>query len=355
MNKIHVDASKEYDILLDKGLINRIGELINPINKSKRVAIITDDIVNTLYGDKVSQSIEFQGFSVDRFVFPNGEKSKNIDTLSDILEFLAKIGFRRNDMLIALGGGVVGDITGLAAAIYMRGISFVQIPTTLLSVVDSSIGGKTAINLRYGKNLTGAFWQPLMVICDIDIIRNLPDGLFAEGMAEVIKCDVIRGMNIIEHVENHSVLDNLDKIIENCIILKRDIVQQDEFETMGIRNILNVGHTIAHGIEKLSNYSISHGKAVGTGLVWESMLASELGLCDDKYVQKIRRAVHTYSLYMSVTYNLDTLIDAMVTDKKNTDSRVTFMLPTTDKVCVERKLCINELKELLKDVRRVYL
>lgn len=355
MNRIHVAVSNEYDILLNRGLIDKVGELITPVCKSKRIAIITDDIVNSLYADIVSQSLKIQDFSVSRFVFPNGEASKNIGTLSDILEFLAGIGFRRNDMLIALGGGVVGDITGLAAAIYMRGLSFVQVPTTLLSMVDASIGGKTAIDLRHGKNLAGAFWQPSMVICDTDVIRNLPAGLFSEGMAEVIKCDVIQEMNIIEHVENYSVMENLDKIIENCITLKRDIVQQDEFETKGIRNVLNVGHTIAHGIEKLSHYSISHGKAVGTGLVWESMLAYELGICDGKYVKKIRNTVDYYSLYMSVKYSLDMLIEAMVTDKKNTDSRITFMLPTTDKVCVERKLCIDELRRLLKNVRRDYL
>lgn len=355
MNKIHVCATKEYDILLERGLIGKVGELITPVCKSRRIAIITDNIVNSLYADKVIQSLIAQDFTVDKFVFQNGEASKNIETLSDILEFLAEIGFRRNDMLIALGGGVVGDITGFVAAIYMRGISFVQIPTTLLSMVDASIGGKTAIDLRNGKNLAGAFWQPSLVICDTDVIRNLSTDLFSEGMAEVIKCDVIRDMNIIYHVENCSVMENLEKIIEDCIKLKRDIVQQDEFETNGIRNVLNVGHTIAHGIEKLSNYSISHGKAVGIGLVWESIIAYKLGICDEKYIQKIRRAVDNYSLYMAVTYNLDALVKAMVNDKKNTDSRVAFILPTTDKVCIERKLGIAELGELLKSVRRDYL
>lgn len=351
MNIIEVVVSKKYNVLIGKGLISKVGELINPICKSNRITIVTDDKVDLLYSNEVSQALEKQNFLVDRFVFKNGEKSKNIKTLSNLLEFSIGKGLRRNDMLIALGGGVVGDVTGLAASLYMRGISFVQIPTTLLSMVDASIGGKTAINLKHGKNLVGTFWQPSLVICDTDIIRSMPSGLFSEGMAEVIKCDVIQDLNILDHIKNHSVTENIDKIIEKCISLKRDIVQRDEYDTMGVRNLLNAGHTIAHGIEKLSKYSISHGKAVGTGLLWESLIAYELGICDLNLIEKIIYAIKYYNLFVPLKNSINNLLEAMLSDKKNTDSRVTFILPTSEGVCIEKKINVGELEVLLKKVQ----
>lgn len=233
-----------------------------------------------LYLDELASSLSVYGFEATVYVFTNGERSKNMHVLSEILEFLASDNYRRNDTIIALGGGVVGDIAGMAAALYMRGISVIQIPTTLLAAVDSSVGGKTAIDLKGGKNLAGVFWQPSMVICDVDIIEKLPDGLFAEGMAEVIKCDIIKNLSIIDYIEAGTIKSHLDGMIYDCISLKKDIVEQDEFDIKGMRNILNVGHTVAHAIEKLSGYTISHGKAVGTGMIIEAQLANYLGISE---------------------------------------------------------------------------
>ena len=350
MNRIHINVSKQYDVVIGRGLINDVEPLIRPICDSNRIAIITDDIVNDLYGDSVFQELVDKKYDVCKFVFPNGEKSKNINTLSDILEYLAKNEFKRNDTIIALGGGVVGDIAGLSAALYVRGIKFIQIPTTLLAMVDASIGGKTAIDLKAGKNLAGVFWQPSLVICDIDIIEKLPLGIFTEGMGEVMKCDVIGNYGICEKVQKESVFENLENVITNCITLKKHIVEEDEFETIGIRKLLNVGHTIAHGIEKMSNYSIPHGFAVGTGLVWETGIAYQKGICNLNTFETIKETIQKAGLFVDCSYKLTDFVDAMKKDKKNTDNRISFMLPSEFGKCKEYRLTEIELIELLEKV-----
>lgn len=350
MNKIHVNVSKPYDVIVGNGLFDDIHSYIKPFASSGRVAIITDDIVNSLYGDKLATQLESNGFEVVKFVFKNGEQSKNINTLSNILEFLAKNSFRRNDLIVALGGGVVGDIAGLSAALYMRGINFVQVPTTLLATVDASIGGKTAIDLNEGKNLAGAFWQPSLVICDVDIISKLPEDIFLEGMAEVIKCDVIGNYGICDLVLNKCLKENLFDVIKHCIELKRDIVEKDEFETKGIRTFLNVGHTIAHGIEKLSSYSVSHGYAVGTGLVYEAAIAYKKGICDFDTYKVIRETVKSVGLFVDVKYPLNELVEAMKKDKKNSNSQIAFVLPSLLGKCENYKIDDLELLEILRQV-----
>ena len=348
MEQIHVKVSKPYDVLIGRNLIDEIADIINPIVSGNQIAIITDDVVANLYLKKIEQQLNGAGYRVCSFSFPHGEKSKNIQTLSDILEFLAENGIRRNDMLIALGGGVVGDITGLAASLFMRGVSVIQIPTTLLSAVDSSVGGKTAIDLLHGKNLAGAFWQPSMVVCDVKIIESLPDDIFCEGMAEVIKCNVIKKLPILEWIEKRELKQHLERVIYECIALKRDIVEQDEFDDQGIRNILNVGHTFAHAIEKLSGYQISHGQAVGTGLVTEAVIAHRLGMCDENTVCEIQKAVDQYHLMVDVPWKAEEVVEAMKSDKKNRDAKIVFELPYALGQCVEKKIDKFEVCEIQK-------
>lgn len=350
MERIHVEVSKPYDILIDRGMLQSIPNLINPVCASNRIAIVTDDIVANLYLRDLQVGLSTHGFETVAYVFPNGEQSKNINTLSGILEFLAENHIRRNDTLIALGGGVVGDITGLAAAMYMRGVSIIQIPTTLLAAVDSSVGGKTAIDLRNGKNLAGAFWQPSMVVCDVDVIQKLPADIFAEGMAEVIKCNVIKDLPIIRWIETGALIEHLEETIYECISLKRNIVEQDEFDTKGIRNILNVGHTVAHAIEKLSGYTISHGHAVGTGLIVEAELANKLGWCDREIVERIRTAVEHYCLSIDISWSSTDLSAAMKSDKKNRDAGIVFELPCTLGECKEIKLETDLTAGLIGDI-----
>jgi 3-dehydroquinate synthase len=328
----------------------RITSLLKEVIGSNKTAIITDDIVDKLYSKSLIEELKANGFETYKYVFSNGEESKNINTLSDILEFLAENNFKRNNSLIALGGGVVGDITGLSAAIYMRGINFIQIPTTLLAMVDASIGGKTAIDLKHGKNLAGAFWQPSLVICDSNIIKELPEDIFSEGMAEVIKCGAIRENSIIDFVLNNKVKENIENIIEACISLKRDVVEQDEYETKGIRQILNVGHTFAHAIEKLSNFKITHGKAVGTGLVIEAKIAKCLDILKDNTDEIIKACVDKYSLYQNEDYEISSLIKAMKNDKKNNDNKITFVLPRKLNDYTKISIDENELKPIFERI-----
>lgn len=350
MKAIHLNASKPYDILIDSGLFNQVFSLIEPFCKGRNIAIITDDIVDKLYGEQLLEQLKQNDYSTIKFVFPNGEVSKNINTLSDILEFLASNNFKRNDFIIALGGGVVGDIAGLASAIYMRGISFIQIPTTLLAMVDASVGGKTAIDLKAGKNLAGSFWQPSLVICDTDIVKNLPEDIFREGMGEVLKYDVIDDLGIFESVLSNKVFDDLESIIYKCIKSKQNVVEQDEYETKGIRKLLNVGHTFAHGLEKLSNYNIYHGVAVATGLVWEASISYKLNLCSKETFNQIKQAVTKCGLLINFKYDFEELVETMKKDKKNDNSLISFMLPLKIGNCVETKLKDNELIPILESV-----
>lgn len=347
MKTIHVGVSKPYDVLIGRGIFRQIPALIAPVCASARLAVVTDDAVAALYLDELKQNLQAAGFEVYAHVFPNGEPSKNMDTLEGILEFAAAAGLRRNDTLIALGGGVVGDIVGLAASIYMRGVSVIQIPTTLLSAVDSSVGGKTAIDLKRGKNLVGSFWQPSMVVCDADVIDRLPERIFSEGMGEVIKCSVIRRLPILDWIEEGTLRAHLDDVIFACISLKRDVVEQDEFDAKGIRNILNAGHTVAHAIEKLSGYTVSHGRAVGTGLAVEAEMARKLGMCGEDTVRRIRRAVEQYGLITEMPWSNAEIAEAMKSDKKNRDARIVFELPHAPGECEERKLEKTEVERLL--------
>lgn len=352
MKTITVNTSKVYDVCLGKGLIRQLPSLIAPFCKGRKVGIITDDNVDALYACAVKDDLEKQGYQVSKFVFPYGEESKNINTLSDILEYFASCHFTRKDIFLSIGGGVVGDITGLAAAMYMRGIQFIQVPTTLLSQVDASVGGKTAVDLKAGKNLIGAFWQPVRVVADTQVIADLPQDIFAEGMAEVIKSDLIANAGIVNWTIKGEVNNHLEEIIEACIQMKRSVVEQDEYETKGLRKVLNMGHTVAHAIERLSHYQISHGVAVGTGLVWEAMIAHVLGLCNEQMVQEIKQAVKQYGLLIEVPYTISDMVYAMRSDKKNEDQDIIFMFPITYGNWVEKKLSQVELTDILISIQK---
>lgn len=347
MRRITVNTSEKYDILLGENLIESVDTLIAPFCPSKKVLIITDDIVDSLYGNEVAKKLQEGGFDSRKFVFINGEPSKNITVLSEILEFAAQSGMRRNDLFLALGGGVVGDMAGLASALYMRGVSLIQMPTTLLSAVDSSIGGKTAIDLDAGKNLCGTFKQPNLVIIDTNIIKELPDDIFDCGMGEVVKCGVIKDLPIFDFIFACSVKENLEKIIFDCLYLKKEIVEQDEFDTKGIRNFLNAGHTIAHSIELLSGYTVMHGNAVAMGLYTEADISEKLGICDKDTSGRIKDTIKKAGLYFDIPYAPKDIANACLLDKKNKDSRIVFLLPEKNGKCREVKLSADELSRLL--------
>ena len=346
MKTVEVDAAVRYNIVIDKGILPKSGDMIKEVTSAERVAVITDDTVDKLYSDVVMKSLSDAGFETFKFVFPHGEKSKNISTFSSILEFLAESGLTRTDALVALGGGVVGDVAGFAAASYLRGIDFIQIPTTLLACVDSSVGGKTAIDLKAGKNLAGAFYQPKLVIADFETLSTLTDGIFADGMAEVIKYGVIFDKAFFEFLRDNEAKDNLEYVITRCVELKRDIVNADEKEK-GVRALLNFGHTVGHAIEKCSGYKIPHGSAVAVGMVIISRAAYKCSFCDENCTDIIASLNKKYSLPVSTDFSANELSSAAMADKKRTGDKIKLIIPEALGNCVIKSVPTSELEKII--------
>ena len=346
MKTVEVDAAVRYNIVIDKGILPKSGDMIKEVTSAERVAVITDDTVDKLYSDVVMKSLSDAGFETFKFVFPHGEKSKNISTFSSILEFLAESGLTRTDALVALGGGVVGDVAGFAAASYLRGIDFIQIPTTLLACVDSSVGGKTAIDLKAGKNLAGAFYQPKLVIADFETLSTLTDGIFADGMAEVIKYGVIFDKAFFEFLRDNEAKDNLEYVITRCVELKRDIVNADEKEK-GVRALLNFGHTVGHAIEKCSGYKIPHGSAVAVGMVIISRAAYKCSFCDENYTDIIASLNIKYSLRVSTDFSSSELSSAAMADKKRAGDKIKLIIPEALGNCVIKSVPTSELEKII--------
>ena len=346
MKTVEVDAAVRYNIVIDKGILPKSGDMIKEVTSAERVAVITDDTVDKLYSDVVMKSLSDAGFETFKFVFPHGEKSKNISTFSSILEFLAESGLTRTDALVALGGGVVGDVAGFAAASYLRGIDFIQIPTTLLACVDSSVGGKTAIDLKAGKNLAGAFYQPKLVIADFEMLSTLTDGIFADGMAEVIKYGVIFDKAFFEFLRDNEAKDNLEYVITRCVELKRDIVNADEKEK-GVRALLNFGHTVGHAIEKCSGYKIPHGSAVAVGMVIISRAAYKCSFCDENYADIIASLNKKYSLPVSTDFSASELSSAAMADKKRAGDKIKLIIPEALGNCVIKSVPTSELEKII--------
>ena len=269
MKKISVKTSHPYDVIIERGGLKKSAEYIAQVTASRKAAVITDDIVEKLHLQTVLESMKAAGFDCSVYSFPNGEQSKCLANLGKIYDFLCESNITRSDIIVALGGGVVGDITGFAAASYLRGVEFIQIPTTLLSQVDSSVGGKTAIDIPGGKNLVGAFKQPALVICDSDALKTLPQSVLSEGMGECIKYGMIRDEKLFELMESHdidTVDDIMDEMVYTCVDIKRQVVENDEFDR-GERMVLNFGHTLGHALEGWHNYTdYAHGAGVAAGM-----------------------------------------------------------------------------------------
>lgn len=322
---VSVDASVSYDVLIGRGLLNDVGALALSVVKPGKAVLVTDDTVNALYGDRAVASLEAAGFAISRFVFPHGEESKTSDTYIKLLNFCAQAGVTRSDCLFALGGGVVGDLTGFAAATFLRGIRFIQIPTTLLAAVDSSVGGKTGIDLAVGKNLVGAFWQPSLVVCDYALLDTLPDPIFADGCSEVIKYAIINDKPLFEALKN-PIKPQLGAIIANCVRNKRDIVNKDERDT-GCRQLLNLGHTFGHAVEACSDFTISHGSAVAIGMNLVASVAAKRGLLDPKELKEIRNMITAYRLPLLCPYSAKQIASVAASDKKRAGGTITLVIP----------------------------
>ncbi len=332
IKKITVTASGIYDVLIGGGLLRHCGGYVQNVTEAQKLAVITDDTVDSLYGKIVTEALENEGYEVYKFVFPHGEQSKNPETLMNIWNFLCESGISRSDCLVALGGGVVGDITGFAAATYLRGVDFVQFPTTLLAQVDSSVGGKTAVDLEGGKNLVGAFKQPKLVLCDTDTLDTLDDEFFTDGMGEVVKYGMIKSASLFSELEQYTTeslrknKDVLDDIIAQCVTIKRDVVEADEFDT-GERMLLNFGHTIGHSIEQYYNYTgITHGKAVGIGMKLITAIAEENDMAEAGTYGRLKDCLSYYGLDNEVNIAPAQLSAGCVNDKKRFGGSINIVI-----------------------------
>ena len=347
MKQIFVEASNSYCVHIDNDLLTDAGNSIAKICSVGKAAIISDSHVFPLWGDILCQSLTDAGFQVFSFVFPAGEASKNGHTYLEILNFLAKNQLTRSDTLIALGGGVVGDITGFAAATYLRGIDYVQIPTTLLAMVDSSVGGKTAIDLPSGKNLAGAFYQPKLVLCSLNTLSTLPLGIFRDGCAEVIKYAILYDAPLFQHLQEHGPDFNREYVISRCIELKRDVVKMDEFD-VGARQMLNLGHTVGHAIEAESNYTVPHGQAVAIGTAMISKAAANNGICQDHIYRQIVQILNKFSLPNDTSVTALCLYEYALKDKKRAGGYVNLIVPKTIGQCEILKLDLDSLKSFIE-------
>lgn len=345
MKKIRVQTSASYDIYIERGLIKNCGDIIANTVKTRKIAVISDNIVDKLYYDIIETSLKKSGFTVSKFVFPAGEASKSTETLNRIYDFLCENNITRSDCIIALGGGVVGDITGFAAATFLRGLDYIQIPTTLLAQIDSSVGGKTAIDLPCGKNLVGAFKQPKCVICDSNVLSTLSDEIMSDGMAEAIKYGMIRDPELFDLIASHK-LENVNEIIDDIVYksisIKRDVVENDEFDT-GERMILNFGHTLGHAIESYYNYqTFTHGSAVAIGMC----MITEKG-CEKNILDKLISCVNAYNLPHCCNAPVNELIKLCSNDKKRESDNINFILCQKIGQASIHKVSVSEFEKFI--------
>ena len=352
MKTVTVNASKNYDIHIGTGLLDETGSVIRKKIGGQTIVIVTDDNVSVLYEKRLTNSLEKNGYRVVSYIFPNGESSKNTDTFLSLISFLAKEKLSRSDIVIALGGGVAGDIAGFAASCYKRGIRFVQIPTTLLAAVDSSVGGKTAVNITAGKNLLGSFYQPDIVLCDISLLSTLTSDVFKDGCAEVIKYGIIADKALFDSLTpallTHTPTNtHLEDVITKCVSIKRDIVTKDEFDTAD-RKLLNFGHTVGHAIESLSEYSISHGHAVAAGMAIESRAAVRMGMCKKDDLQDILQLLKRYELPLNTQYDTKLLTQVCLSDKKRDGENLTMIFPLEVGKCVLKEIPVAELENIIQ-------
>ncbi len=326
MKKVHVNTGKPYDIFIERGIIDCCGDYVKQLSGAKRVTVITDTNVEPHYKQRVMDSLENHGFKTKVHIFQAGEESKNLTTIADMYNTLADFGMSRKDIIIALGGGVTGDMAGFAAASYLRGIDFIQIPTSLLAQVDSSVGGKTGVDIPQGKNLVGAFHQPKAVLIDPDTLKTLPDLYLRDGMAEVIKYGCIKDAAFFKKLEKENAFDCIEDIIETCVSIKRDVVSRDEREA-GERMLLNFGHTLGHSIEKLYNFKgISHGMAVAIGMVLISKAGEKQKITKSGTTDKIIRLCKKYGLPTSDKSTFEDMADAAKSDKKTAGGSISLVL-----------------------------
>jgi 3-dehydroquinate synthase len=343
--KLKEKQNKSHKIYIEQGISSKIPEILKEMKIGKSYAIITDSIVKKLFAEKLQKQLKRKGIKSEIIVFKKGELSKNLGTVEVLAEEMIKKGFDRSSAVIALGGGVVGDIAGFLASVYMRGIPYIHIPTTLMAMVDSAIGGKTGVDLKCGKNLIGNITQPKAIFIDINYLKNLPEKQIQNGLAEVIKYGVIKDKKLFKFLER-----NMDRIIKKdmealkiillrSIKIKVDIVRKDEKEQTGLRVILNYGHTYGHALEKLSGYKLLHGYAISIGMVIINKIAIKKGLLKEKHAERIKKLLKLANLPVVTTKKITN--QDLQSDKKKQGDYINLILPKKiGKVIIHKEKCL---------------
>lgn len=349
MASILVNTQNAYEVVIDSNILSAFGKKVATLKKTCKVLVVSDDIVHSLYGDVIYTSLKGEGYNVFEYTFSHGEKSKNLHTYADILSFLAKNSFTRSDLVVALGGGVVGDLSGFVAASYMRGIDYIQVPTTLLAMIDSSVGGKTAVDLEEGKNLVGAFYQPILVYADTLALLSLPCSEYKNGMGEGVKYAVLDGGELLDIVMDGVKCSNnssITRFVELCVDSKRRIVVEDEKES-NLRRLLNLGHTFAHAIEKLSAYNTPHGVCVSYGLDIVSKIAKIHNKMSAKTYDTIQAMLEKYEFNWDERYSMKDMINEIKLDKKVENNYLNIVMPYEIGDCRIEKIDLSKLEEEL--------
>ena len=339
---VPVRVREGYSVVIGSGLLAKSGQLLRETLGGCRLAVVTDSNVATLYLPAVLESLAEAGFDACSYRFPAGEANKRLSTLSGMLEFFAEQHITRTDCAVALGGGVTGDMAGFAAGCYLRGIRYVQIPTTLLSAVDSSVGGKTAVDLSAGKNLAGLFHQPSLVVCDTETFSTLPPGEFANGAAEAIKTGILDGEALFSLFESGETAARIADVVERCVAFKAKIVEADETET-GLRKTLNLGHTAGHAIERCSGYTVPHGHAVAIGLAIIARASERLGWAQEPVARRIEHALARNGLPTTTGFPPEALAEAALSDKKRAGGQITLAVPRKIGDCALYDLPVEQL------------
>ena len=348
MKTIAVSASRSYQVTIGSGALAMLGEAVRTLCPKARIAVVvSDDAVFPLHGEKALSSLRAAGLEAGAIVVPRGEATKTADTLVLLLNRLTEMHASRSDVLVALGGGMVGDLTGFAAAVYMRGVDYIQCPTTLLAAVDSSVGGKTAVDLPAGKNLMGAFWQPRSVLCDTDTLATLPAEVFADGCAEVVKTAILFDPALFDVLSRDGLRFDREEIIARCVAHKRDVVAEDEFDT-GKRALLNLGHTLGHAVEARSDYTLSHGKAVAIGTATVCRAAAKTEFAEKALPADVEDLLRTLGLPTRTERSIDELLPVMLSDKKRSGGTVNVVVPERIGQCSLHPMTADELKRFME-------
>ena len=346
MSTVHVAASRSYEVRIAPGLLQDCGAAIREATGCRSAVVVSDSNVAPLYGERVLESLRAAGCEATLQTIPAGEASKCAGEYLRLLDTLSAVPLTRADAVVALGGGVVGDLAGFAAATYLRGIALVQLPTSLLAMVDSSVGGKTAIDLPAGKNLCGAFHQPSLVLCDTDTLATLPEEIFRDGCAEVIKYGALCDPEILQLVKDGA-RTQLQTLIERCVAIKRDLVQRDERDT-GARQLLNLGHTVGHAIEAESGFALSHGQAVAAGMVIVTRAAEAAGDCERGTAAALCEVLEPLGLPCGTDFPPEALLRRMQADKKRQADTITLVIPERIGACRLKKLPLGQLGAYLE-------